>query len=734
MLIVFPPGHPLTRAPRLDSTRAYHEAVAFHEAGRLWEAERLYHAVLKTDRDHFGTLLRLGLLRLQVGQFEEAVRFLRRATRQDRRSAEAVQLLASALTGLGRCEEAILCYHKALALKPDFPEAHNNLGHTLQTLGRFTDAIAAFEKAIALRADYAEAQNNLGNVLHVLDRSQEAVRHYEQAIAIWPTYAEAHWNLGNALRAINRAEDAIGHYEKAIAIRPDYAEAFNSLANAFRILGRHGEAIARYGMAIAVRPDYADAHLNLGRVLAEYDRQEEALVHYDNVLRIRPDDAEALSRRGQALASLKRHPEAVASFEQALSIDPDHAYALDGVINSAADACDWPTAKRRIAELVARVRRGASAEALNLLVWCGDPSLHLAGAETYVRNALPERPAKLWTGAIWRNRKIRLAYVAAGFHKHPTAYLTAELFEIHDRSCFEVIGVSLGPDDQSDIRARIIRGFDQFYDVRPQTDDEVARLIHDMQVDIVIDRSGHTANSRLGIFARRPAPIQVNYIGYPGTLGADFYDYVIADRAVLPLDQQKFYVEKIVHLPDSYLVNDSKRPIAAETPSREEVGLPAQGFVFCCFNKSTKITPQMFDIWMRLLSRIEGSALWLLRTHPDTETNLGREAAARGVDPARLVYADRVQLDLHLARHRLADLFLDTLPYNAHTTASDALWAGVPVVTCLGQAFAGRVAASLLYAIGLPELVTDSLEDYEACAFRLCDRSKVVARVPRAAC
>jgi predicted O-linked N-acetylglucosamine transferase (SPINDLY family) len=717
--VIVVPRSPLTRTARIDPLPVLQQAAALHDQGRLREAERLYHMVLEADRDHFGALCRFGVMRLQQGDFEDAVRLFRRAIRQDRHSAEAQQYLASALTGLGRSEEAIRCYRKALAIRPDFPEAHNNLGHALQQLERFGEAIAAFEQALALRPDYAEASNNLGNVLHVLDRSEAAIAHYERAIAIRPTYAEAHWNLGNALRAVNRAAEAIAHYEKALVIKPDYAEAHNGLANTLRILGRHEEAIAQFGKAIAIRPGYADARLNLGKVLAEFDRHDEAIAQHDEVLAIKPDDVQALCLRGQALAKLARHPEAVACFDKAISLDPEHASALDELIRSAADACDWATTEKRIPELAAQVGRGASVEAFTLLTCCDDPALHLACAEGHVGRALPARPAPLWTGAVWRNRKIRLAYVAAGFHQHPTAYLTAELFEIHDRSRFEVLGFSVGPDDHSDIRARIVRAFDQFHDLRPRTDEEVAKLIADMAVDIVIDRSGHTANARPRIFAYRPAPIQVNYIGYPGTLGADFYDYVLADRIILPFDQQPFYVENIVHLPDSYLVNDSKRPIAPQTPTRQEAGLPAHGFVFCCFNAGKKITPQMFDVWMRLLRRVEGSVLWLLRTHPFAEENLGREAAARGIDPARLVYADRVSLERHLARHRLADLFLDTLPYNAHTTASDALWTGLPVVTCLGRAFAGRVAASLLYAIGLPELVTHGLEEYEACALRL---------------
>ena len=328
-------------------------------------------------------------------------------------------------------------------------------------------------------------------------------------------------------------------------------------------------------------------------------------------------------------------------------------------------------------------------------------------------------PQDFGSGAIWRNEKIKVAYLSSDFRLHPLSFLMAELFELHDRSQFEVIGVSFGPDDRSDMRSRLVAAFDQFIDVRTKSDQEVARLLNDLRIDIAVDLNGHTQGARSGILAFRPAPIQVSYLGFPGTTGADFIDYIIADAIVLPFDEQPYYTENIVHLPDCYQVNDRKRTIASRTPTREELGLPAQGFVFCCFNNNWKITPAVFDVWMRLLKAVEGSVLWLFRDNRDAETNLRKEAAARGIDPTRLVFADRLPLDDHLARHRLADLFLDTLPYNAHTTASDALWAGLPVLTCRGKTFAGRVAASLLTAVGLPELLTDSLEEYEALALRL---------------
>jgi predicted O-linked N-acetylglucosamine transferase (SPINDLY family) len=353
------------------------------------------------------------------------------------------------------------------------------------------------------------------------------------------------------------------------------------------------------------------------------------------------------------------------------------------------------------------------------LVHFDDAALQLRCARNLIGDRIGTPPPPKATGPAWRNDRIKVAYLSADFRRHATAYLIAELVERHERERFEVIGISFGPDDGSDMRARLEGAFDRFVDVTGSSDEAVAEQITRWRVDISVDLMGHTQYSRPGILAFRPAPIQTSYLGFPGTTGADFIDYVIADPIVLPFDRQPCFAEQIVHLPDCYQVNDTTRRIAPRTPTRQECGLPAEGFVFCCFNTSWKITPAVFDVWMQLLGVIPGSVLWLLRDNAEAEANLRNEAAARGVDPARLVFADRLAPEEHLARHRLADLFLDTLPYNAHTTASDALWAGLPLLTCRGETFAARVAASLLNAVGLPGLVTTSLEDYEALALKL---------------
>jgi protein O-GlcNAc transferase len=680
-----------TRRPAFES---FEQALASHAQGRLPEAEQLYRRVLETEERHFGAVHGLGLIRLQQARFADAVNLFRRAVKIDRNSAEAHHHLGVALIGLGRAEDAVERFEKALILRPDFAEAHDSLGHALQLLGRTEAAIARHETAIAIKPDYAEARNNLGNALQRLDRTEKAIAQYEKALGLRPDYAEAHNNLGLALASVDRHEDAIAHFQSALELQPDYV----------------------------------DARINFGKALCALGRHEEAIAQYDAVLLIRSNHIDALVKRGTVLSMLKRDHEALASFEQALFLESHNPYAFSGLARSSIFACDWPRTARLSEDLIASVSRGKlMINPFTFLGWCGDAALQLACAKTFINHEIPVRPQPLWTGTVWRHDRMRIAYVASGFHQHPNAYLTAELFELHDRSRFEILAFSLGPDDGSDMRARLVRAFDRFHDVRSNSDREVAMLIRDMQVDIVVDRSGYITNARPAILAHRPAPIQVNYLGYPGTLGADFYDYVIADPIVLPLDQQPFFTEKIVHLPECYQANDSKRAIAVYTPTRQEMRLPAQGFVFCCFNNNYKILPPLFEIWMQLLRRVDGSVLWLLRDNEAAVANLRKQAADRGIDPARMVFADRVNSEQHLARHRLADLFLDTLPFNAHTTASDALWMELPLVTCRGESFAGRVAASLLDAIGIPELVTNNLTDYDALAFRLANDPSLLA-------
>lgn len=602
-------------------------------------------------------------------------------------SGDLSQMLdrAIALHQRGQLANAEKLYRNVLRARPNHVEARHFFGILRFQQGRADEALVLIAAALDAKPDYPEAHYNRGNVLAALGQYDDALASYDAAIALQPGAAEAHHNRGNALFKLRRYEEALTAFDRALTIEPAHIAALNGRGTVLKELRRFNEALASYDRALALRADNADTLYNLGNLFKEANRFEESLASY---------------AKAQALAR-------------------DHTDRF-GIIDPALAICDWAQSDALADALRADLAAGrSSVTPFTLVGYCDDPALHLTCARNFIADRIPARPAPLWDGVQYRHERIRIAYLSADFRSHATAFLMARLFELHDRGRFEVLGVSFGSGDNGAMRNRLVKSFDTFHDVQAQSDREIATLLRNAEVDIAVDLKGHTQGTRPEILAYRPAPIQVGYLGYPGTIGADFLDYVLADPVVLPFDQQPFYTEKIVQLPDCYQVNDSTRAVAPETPRRAMAGLPDDGFVFCCFNNNYKIRRPIFDIWMRLLAAVPGSVLWLLRDNEGAERNLRKEAAARGIDSARLVFADRVSLEDHLARHRLADLFLDTLPYNAHTTASDALWAGLPVVTCQGQAFAGRVGASLLNAIGLPGLVTQNLAGYEALALRL---------------
>ncbi len=571
-------------------------------------------------------------------------------------------------------------------------------------------------RQLAATAPTPEALVNLGNLLARQQRHGEALAFYDQAVAMRPESLEGWFNRGNLMLALHQPEDALASYDRVLALRRDLASVWNNRGTALRGLQRQDHALASFQQAAALDPGHLNAITNQGIVLWDMKRFAEALAMADQVLARNPVFAEALYLRANLLRDLGRRAEALAAYEKTLAAQPGHLYALNGVAQMALLLCDWDRVEQLRPLLAQDIQAGKSLiQPFVMLGYTGDAALLRRCAENYVARIAPAR-APLSDGRRANHDRIRLAYLSADFHQHPTAQLMVELFERHDRRRFEVIGVAFGPDDKSAMRARLAKAFDQFLDVRGQSDQEVAQRLRAMEVDIAVDLNAHTQDARPGILAFRPAPVQVNYLVYPGTTGAPYLDYVLADATVLPLDRQPFFTEKIVHLPDCYQANDATR-IVPPAPSRAEAGLPPQGFVFCCFNNGWKITRPVFAIWMRLLAQVDGSVLWLLAG--PQEDRLKREAAAHGVDPARLIFAAKQSPAAHLARHQLADLFLDTLPYNAHTTASDALWAGLPLVTCHGESFAGRVAASLLNAIGLPELVTTTPQAYAALALDL---------------
>jgi predicted O-linked N-acetylglucosamine transferase (SPINDLY family) len=471
---------------------------------------------------------------------------------------------------------------------------------------------------------------------------------------------------------------------------------------------------------LANRPDHVEALNCRGNALLELGRSEEALASYDRALAVRPDYTDALNNRTDALRALGRREELVEGYRRLLSAAPDYDYARGFLLGAQLQCCEWAEYDGSTARVSDDVRAGKRSIApFDFLVISESADDQLRCARAFAADKHPVGAQPVWRGELYSHGRIRLAYLSGDLRNHAVAYLIAGLFEAHDRTRFEITALSFGPGGTDEMGKRLVPAFDRFVNIGQKSDREVALLLRELEIDIAVDLQGYTKGCRPGILAQRAAPVQVNYLGYPGTMGAPYMDYIIGDQMVIPPEQHSCYSEKVVYLPDCYQANDSRRGIAPRMPTRAQAGLPEEGFVFCCFNNNHKINPRVFGIWMRLLQEVEESAIWLLEDNPVAARNLRREAERRGVAPQRVVFAPRVKMEEHLARQRLADLFLDTLPYNAHVTASDALWTGLPVLTRLGQTFAGRVAASLLTAAGLPELITHSWEDYEALALAL---------------
>ena len=563
--------------------------------------------------------------------------------------------------------------------------------------------------------------------LHQAGRLAEAEQIYTRILKAQPKHFESRFLLGVIHAQRGGHADALRQFDVALKLNPKSASVHNSRGVALGKLKRVTEALASFDRAIALQPDSAEAHSNRANALRELDRPGDALASCDRAIALKPDYSEALNNRASVLLRLKRYEEAIADLERLLRLNPDFPYARGMLLHTKMQLCDWRSFDAEIDAVTAGVRASKPASTpFALLSQSGAAHDQLLCARAWVREKCPPAATPLYKGEKYRHDRIRIAYVSADFGEHPTSYLLAGLIEAHDRARFKVLGVSLGAGTPSAMRTRIAAAFDEFVDAGRKDDREAASLLRHHEIDIAVDLMGFTHESRPGIFALRPAPVHVNYLGFPATMGVSYMDYVIADRFVVPAEHEGAYSEKIAALPGSFQANDSKRRMADEPRSRTEAGLPASGFVFCAFSNSYKITPAMFDVWMRLLRAVDGSLLWLLGGSAAVEANLQREAHARGVSPERLTFAPRVGYAEYLRRYQLADLFLDTAPFNAGATASDALWAGLPLVTCAGEAFAGRMAGSLLHAVGLPQLVTYSLADYERVALALAhDRAAI---------
>jgi predicted O-linked N-acetylglucosamine transferase (SPINDLY family) len=667
----------------------FKEAVSLHQGGEFSAAERLYRQAMVLAPQNFPTRYMFALLLYQQQRNTEALDAAEEALKCNSGDAAALSLRGALLQQAGRPEDALASFDAALAVKPDAAGWYNR-GKVLQLLGRLHEALLSHKTAVTLDSHHADAWYNCGLILTDLKRPEEALAALDQALTIKPDNYEA-WKIrGVLLLGLHRLEESLASYEKCVALNPHDPEGWKCR----------------------------------GHSLYRLKRTQEALASYSNALALSPDDAETLYARGM-VTWLEKHDcqLALQDLERALAVNPEFPYCLGGVLLVRQYGGDWRDFDAMVARIDAGVRAGKAVSGPFLYQAISQSPADLKTCSViYAHDRYPAQVPLAGRDCQRRageRAKIRIGFVSGEFREQATAYLTAGLYECFDKSRFEIIAFDNGWDDGSPIRKRLEAAFDGFVDIAGLSDRAAAERIMAKEIDILVSLNGYFGDHRMGVFAYRPAPIQVNYLGVPATLGAPYIDYIIADRTVIPDEEQQFYTEQVVTLPDTYQVNDSRRFAADRVPARAECGLPETGFVFCNFNASYKLTPAAFAAWMRILKLVPQSSLWLLEGNAYFLSNLRREAESHGVSADRIVFAPVIGQGPHLARLQLADLFLDSLPCNAHTTASDALWAGVPLLACRGTTFPGRVAASLLEAVGMPELVTQNMQDYEKLAVSL---------------
>jgi len=696
----------------------YQQAIQLMQRNELKESEKLLNQILKINRNIPEVHGLLGVICGMQNQHHDAIKHFKNAIKMNPSEVSFYVNLGNAYDETSNFIESIKCYKKAISLGGTNHIVWLGLGKAYFNIGNYQLAINALEESIKLNSLDPRAWHNLGLCFFRLANYKEAISQFNNELKIAEDES-IYISIGDCEYALGNSNDALAYYDKAISLNPKSFEAYNSKAVIYRQLVKLEEAYESSTKSLDIQPFNIKGLMNLGLVLKTFRRYRDAINVFNEILKIKSNEVDALFNKASCLECIDKYEETLKTFEKLHAINPYHDYLSGSYVNAQLRTYSWNYWDKNKAYLREVVKKDISTSSPFLYLAVSDVQTQYIAAIKYVSQEFVKETENVCN---WRasNRKLRIGYFSADFKQHAVSLLTVELFELHDREQFEVIGFSFqnaAKDDE--VGKRVKSAFDQFIDLEGVPFEKALTTIRECEVDIAIDLGGHTEGSPLGYFNRYVAPIQISYIGHPGTTGADFIHYTIADENLIPEQYQQYYSEKIIYMPDCFQVNDSKRMIPTNQFTRADCGLPEDKFIFCCFNNSYKINPMIFDVWMRILSKVPNSVLWLLATEPFSEKNLIKEVQKRKIDLSRIYFGQRVKYEQYLSRFKVADLFLDTLPFNAGTTASDALWAGLPVLTCLGDSYAGRMASSLLNAIGIPELITSNLVEYEQLAIDL---------------
>lgn len=703
-----------------DPNSLFQKVLEYQRLNDIQNAVKLCEYILNLYPDHHGAKVVLGSIYINNDLIEAGINLIKSALQEEKNNFYLYNLCGVALMKIEKYKDAEINFLEALNLNRNDPDMYFNLGLVNRALKKFDESISFYNKCLELDTLYVNALFNRGNVyLDDLKSFKNAINDYEAFIKLNPNYPFVYVNLGKALTLLGRYQDAINNYEKALSLKPDFAEVYVDCGTALSLLNRHNEALVYHEKAIKLKPNYAEAYFNFGKALNLLNRHDGAILYYEKAIALKPDYAEAYVNCGSVLGLLSRHYEGLAHYEKAIALQPDYDYLSGWIMHSKQQALDWKgyeTLRENIIKETTDLKN--SSHPFILLSMTDDLKIQKISAEVFSKAQTSQLKNPKIIPKKYGHKKIKIGYFSADFHNHATMHLMAEMLELHNKEKFEIIGFSYGIDVRDHWSSRAKKSFNDFYNVFNMNDEEVANLSRKLEIDIAIDLKGYTHESRPAIFFYRAAPIQINYLGYPGTLGAKYIDYIIADRNLIPETKKVFYTENVIYLPGCYQPNCAERDIDKTKISRKEFGLPEDAFIYCAFNQVYKITPQTLLSWTKILNKVTNSAIWLLSDSKNTNENLLREFNAKGINSQRIIFAKRIPIEKHLARLQLADLFLDTFPYNAHTTASDALRVGLPVLTMIGQSFASRVASSLLKQLELTELITENDQDYEDIAIQ----------------
>ena len=669
-------------------------AIDYYQNKKFIKAEKICKIILDKDSNNFDAINLLAAISFQNKRFSKSIELFKKACKINPNRADLYNNLSIALLQEKKLKEAIKFWDEATKLNPNFFQAYFGKGNAFSDLKDYPNAITNFNKAIEIKKDYKEAYNNLGSLYAKLKDYENASIIFKKAILIKPVHFNEHNNLGNVYYELKKYNDAIENYDFALKINPDFALTYYNKAKALQKINLTELSITNYKKAISLNENFSEAYKNLGNIYMD----------------------------------LKTLDKSIYNHEKALKIQPNIKFLLGTIFQSRCGLCDWTNFDDNKKNLEREILDGKkSSTPFSTLLIYDSPYLQMKASNTYVESEFQK--SKFFKKDKVRNKKIRVAYYSSDFHNHATMYLMANMFELHDKSKFEIYAFSFGPDDNSKIRKRVIKSFDKFIDVKEKTTQEIVKISREANIDIAIDLKGFTKDNRFELFIERCAPIQISYLGFPGTTGSGCIDYLIADRMIIPDQNKKHYSEKIIYLPNTYQVNDSTLNISEKKFSRKEFGLPENSFVYCCFNNTYKILPEMFHTWIKILDKVQNSVLWLLVDNDIVKNNLKKILVSKGIDQDRLLFTNRMMHSEHLARLKLADLFLDTYPCNAHTTASDSLRSCLPIITLRGNSFASRVTSSLLSSVGLDKLITDTKQEYEELAIKIATENDYFAKI-----